>query len=533
MPDSTIEPTPPWGGFAPVVFAPLLILVALAAWMLASPIGAAPDDNFHLPSSWCGIGERPGLCEPGDSALERKVPKGVAEAPLCYHGKPMVAANCQNGIMWSTDMVSTAAVNKRGLYPTLFYAVMAPFASQHVITSALLMRLANILLFVLLATGVYCALPPSRRPVLALGGLITTVPLGCFLIASNNPSSWSITSALIVWVATAGSLESVGTRRWALAGFAVVGAVMGAGARADAAVIDVVAAASAVAITMRRDARYLRGLILPGIVAVAAIALFLTSDQLGAASSGGLATSADRHAATGVALLISNLTQIPSLWVGVFGTWELGWFDTALPTLVWVTSLAAFVFTVTLFLRRAPKRKIIVLVGILVLLIAIPLFLLQAAQSSVGDSVQPRYLLPLIIIGAGIALWHDRVHHGLTRAQAWWIISSVTLANAVALHVNMRRYITGASPRLSSLNLDQNAQWWWPMPIGPTLVWAVGSVAFGLGAYLIVWHSLQPGKRPQLTETGPLNIEPRRSASSAADDARKTRSVRLALLRSR
>lgn len=506
MPAPPIQPSRRRFHFLPVVLAPILIVMALGAWMFASPIGASPDDNFHLPSSWCGLGERPGLCEPGDSAQQRSVPKGVAAAPLCYREKPLVAANCQDRVLWSGGMTSTAAVNTSGLYPPIFYAVMALLASPHVVSSALMMRLLNILFFVVLATLVYIVLPPFRRPSLAVAGLITMVPLGSFLIASNNPSSWAVTSALIVWVSIAGSFETTGIRRWVLAALALIGAVMGAGARADAAVFDVIAAAVAIAIAMRRGAAFRVGVVVPIAVAIAAVGMFFTANQVSAASAGGLATSQGTHSAVGIPLLTENIFQLPSLWVGVFGTWALGWFDTAMPTLVWVASFGAFVFTVTLFMRRASRRKIAVMVGLLGLLVAIPLVLLQSAQSRVGDAVQPRYLLPLLIMAAGVALWHDRVHHGLTVAQGWWIVGTLTLANAVALHVNMRRYISGTNPRFVSINLNDNLLWWWAIPVGPTVVWAVGAIAFGIGTYLIVWHSLNVGKRRHPLDTGPIRL---------------------------
>ena len=41
----------------PRIVAPLLLLFALAAWAVASPVGAAPDDDFHLASIWCATGD--------------------------------------------------------------------------------------------------------------------------------------------------------------------------------------------------------------------------------------------------------------------------------------------------------------------------------------------------------------------------------------------------------------------------------------------------------------------------------------------
>ena len=37
--------------------APLLLLATLAAWALASPVGASPDEDYHLVSGWCATGD--------------------------------------------------------------------------------------------------------------------------------------------------------------------------------------------------------------------------------------------------------------------------------------------------------------------------------------------------------------------------------------------------------------------------------------------------------------------------------------------
>ena len=34
------------------------MFVTGATWALSSPAGSSPDDDFHLPSIWCGWGSR-------------------------------------------------------------------------------------------------------------------------------------------------------------------------------------------------------------------------------------------------------------------------------------------------------------------------------------------------------------------------------------------------------------------------------------------------------------------------------------------
>ena len=44
------------------IWLPLAFFVTCAGWALASPVGAAPDDDYHLASIWCAQGEREGVC---------------------------------------------------------------------------------------------------------------------------------------------------------------------------------------------------------------------------------------------------------------------------------------------------------------------------------------------------------------------------------------------------------------------------------------------------------------------------------------
>ena len=56
-------------------FAPVLALIALFAWAFASPIGAGPDDDYHLVSIWCASGGSE-QCAPGSQPNTRMVAIG-------------------------------------------------------------------------------------------------------------------------------------------------------------------------------------------------------------------------------------------------------------------------------------------------------------------------------------------------------------------------------------------------------------------------------------------------------------------------
>src|SRR5690606_6641065 len=134
--------------------------------------------------------------------------------------KPYVSASCQSDLFDHKAYPNTISKrgNFNGGYPPLYYAAMGVFAGPDVAISVLVMRAINVLLFVGFASVLFFLLPAARRPTLIWGWLLTTVPLGAFLIASNNPSAWAITGVGSAFLATLGYLESNGRRRAMLAG---------------------------------------------------------------------------------------------------------------------------------------------------------------------------------------------------------------------------------------------------------------------------------------------------------------------------
>ena len=98
-------------------------------------------------------------------------------------------------------------------------------------------------------------------------------------------------------------------------------------------------------------------------------------------------------------------------------------------------------------------------------------------------ALQPRYFLPLLVLAAMIALAQDNDEGPqLHLAQAVLIVVALGVAQAGALHTELRRYLTGLDNL--TFNLNDNFEWWWSWAPPPMVVLAVGSVAF-LGAAMV------------------------------------------------
>ncbi|PFG38691.1 putative membrane protein DUF2142 [Georgenia soli] len=476
-----------------IFLAPVLLLVTLLAWSVASPVGSSPDEDFHLASIWCGQGEREGVCEPGATAVEQSVPAPVAGG-ICYALESSLSAECYEERMDAPveQMVSTGRGNFTSIYPAGFYWVNSLLVGENVETSVLAMRALNAILVVGVLTALYALLPRSRRNAVALAVTITLIPLGAFLVASINPSGWAIFAALAVFVGLSGFFESEGRRRYALGGVTLVAAFMGTGSRADSAAYVVVAAFSAIFLHWWRPGtaswwRPVRlrwsDLVAPALVLTMAAAFFFASRQSRALSSGNTISAAmedptaDTPGKLGMGqLLWDNGMNVPSLWAGVFGSWDLGWLDTEMPAFVAVGGLVVFGAIVFTALPHVTRRDGLVLAGILGLLWLLPMVLMFRANAPVGGAVQPRYIMPLMVLLAGVALWRSAVGGRLSRGQLGLMVATLALANSFAMHNNIRRYVTGDD--VTGFNLNALPEWWWDSAVSPMVVWLVGSAAF-------------------------------------------------------
>jgi hypothetical protein len=481
-------------------FAPLLAVVALGAWIFASPIGASPDDDFHLASIWCANDLRTDLCGPGTTDAQRVIPPALPGA-VCYVNQPRISASCQDATF---DLPSKPSVlTDRGSfehnYPPVYYAFMSVFAGHDLQVSALVMRLVNVLLFVGITCALYLLLPLSRRGSLLWSWIISMVPLGMFLVASNNPSAWAIIGVGSSWLALVGYFETTGRRRIGLAIVFTLAVIMAAGARADGAIYSIMGMIVAGVLTFRRTKSWVLPAILPAAMALVAVAFYFSSRQATVAVSGladGSSTPAPPNA---LALIAHNLLNVQSLWFGVFGGgWGLGWLDTILPAIVSLSGVAVFVAVAFTGIRMHSWRKTLSIVGLSLVLWLLPTYVLYAGGNEVGSNVQPRYLLPLIVIVAGLAVFPVLSRRlSLGGFQQFFVIFSLGMAESIALHFNIRRYVTGID--LQGWNLDAGREWWWAgMPLSPMAVWIVGSLAF-TGLVFVLVRELGKNRADEIT----------------------------------
>ena len=499
--------------FKAMRLAPLLAIIALLCWALASPVGSSPDDDFHLPSIWCAAGNKVNQCQAVADQSQRAVPKTLGKERPCFARIAIRSAACQgaSSAPGQDHLVTTTRGNFQGLYPSPYYQTMNLFVGPSVELSVVLMRLVNILLLVGLTTVLYVLLPVSRRLPLVWGLAISLVPLGMFLVASNNPSAWAVISAGTLWISLVGYFESSGAKKAVLGIIAALSTVLGAGARADAAIYAVVAVVVAVLLTASRDRRWVISALLPiGLVITAAV-FYLSAQQSSVGASGipGYPDGDPTHPLQWRYLFFTNLLNVPSLWAGVFGSWPLGWLDTVMPAAVWVASLGCFAALVFTGLASMSIRKLLVVVTVLGALVLIPVYVLVQSRVFIPVAVQPRYILPLVIMLAGVILWQaGGARLRLSKGQVITLVSTLSVVNAIALHFNMRRYITGSD--VTDINLNTAVEWWWNFSAPPMTVWVAGSFSFAALLVILAKETmLAPAALPhQETSSGCMSRDP-------------------------
>lgn len=471
--------------------------IALLGWALASPAGSSPDDNFHLNSIWCANSSNSSLCAPGSNPAERVISASLANVN-CYQTKPAVNASCQGDLLAvAGTMLKTKTGNFEGLYPPGFYEAMGLFAGNNVEASVIVIRIVNVIFFLGAMTVTY--LLASRRlkvPLLA-SAVITFVPLGMFVLPSTNPSSWALISAATVWVSSYSFFVAKSTRAiWILG--ALVSSTMAIGflARADAAIFGVFALGLGALLASQSTTLLRRRTLLPIALAAAATVSYFAAGQ----SSAGFTNGGAQNMAF-VEYLGSNLVRLPSLWIGAFGNWGLGWFDTEMPPLVWVFSFGVFASLLIFGLASMNWRKRVAIGITLALLAVLPVYLVMKSSTFIGDQVQPRYILPLLIILAGVTLFGVKGRPLRINTEVLIVLGvALTVANSVALHANLRRYVVGASTPI--LNIDAHISWWWLSFMSPMQVWAIGTLGFvsAIAALIVIVRRAQRGYHYQLIE---------------------------------
>jgi hypothetical protein len=492
--------------------------IVLAGWLLASPHASSPDDGYHLTSIWCSRGYQDGICleNPGAASWDQKtiVPAPVTRAS-CFAYEPSVSAACTLEV-YSTGpniYLVGAGGNVDGERAGLYYWLMHAFVSDDYPSAFAHIRLANAALVLIMVGLTMLIAPPDIRRAVALSWLISSLPLGLFMVTSLNTSAWGLIGLGTFWANALTALRDGSVlRRVGASSLGLLGLAMALGSRTEAighlafigialAVLEVSRRRSIAAGTLplrgQRTTLPWRKVATIGAAGVVALIAVTSVPAFGYLEGGlfelrrGNAELVRRGFGSPTLAL---LAEVPQLWTGAFGDqWGLGWLDTPMPSMTYVTATAVFVTLLALGLQGAAHGRMLSAGVIGVAMLVLPTVSLMHSGLVVGEQLQPRHFMVLLFVLSGVALLGDRSGRPLTlgRGQRTIIVLAMSVSHAAALHTNIQRYVSGLGPFTlrsipRSFDLDANIEWWWAAAPSPMTVWLIASVAYTVVAMAVL-----------------------------------------------
>jgi len=494
------------------------LIMSSYAWIVSSPTGGSPDDDFHQASIWCPAPADESCATipvPGESP-EILVPQTVTDSS-CYRFFSTESAACTVDLS-DTVMVATARYNT-GIYPGYYYDIMHLFVGHDVDRTILVIRWVNVGLAGLIYGAIFFLAAPAGRRLVAYTLLGTAVPLVTFFSTSINPSAWGIMGVVSAWLGLHLGLTATSKpRRAALLSLGIVGALIAASARADSAVYLILVCCVLVVYHWPIVVHRLRLAIPLAVVSIIGAVGFLSGSQSTAATQG-LNFSAPVQT-NPLRLLVSNLFQMPG-FITEYWNFYMGWLDTPPPM---ITVILAATVTIGLCFwgivrTRMSCRHVICLIGLAAAIVGVPLLILQSGHTYVtGSGIQTRYIAPLIIMFVGVCLAdRQKFNRPLSLAATVVFFSFISVANMYALHTLIQRYVSGINS--NGFNLSAGVQWWRGGGPSPMWTWVMGSVGFALMSTILFAVHRQFPFDPALTsidESGSISKADRTTAEKEA-----------------
>jgi len=468
------------------------------AWIVSSPTGASPDDDFHQTSIWCPMpieDHCPIIRYEDNGQPVVEVPLTVDASSVRYAFHPDISAATLIGMDDQTPSTTTRL--NTGEYPGYYYLVMNLFVEPDVDRSILVMRWVNFGIAIVMYGAALLLLGTPQRRLLTYTLLCAALPINLYFTTSVNPSSWAFTGIVSLWIGLEGFFTSQGVRRMGLGIVAVVGAVLASAARIDSAIYCAIVAAAMTIFHFRRVWARKLFLILPLVTALIGAASYLVVHQSSTVSSE--PGDAGGPLINPVRLFLSNVAHLPRFLLYFWDT-DLGWFDVHSPTVTGVLLLlVTIVWAGYCFIQvRCGWHKAVAIILVGAAVYGLPVLFMQMQQMYLAAwGFQARYVAPLMIVFFGLIMT------GSPKTDPprlpWWVtvpcLAGLITAHGVLLHTLIRRYVTGTD--VSGFNLNPGAEWWRSAGPSPMATWVMGTVglAVGIASWLIL-ISMKPPADP-------------------------------------
>ena len=463
--------------------------LTLFFWAFSSPPGSSPDEDFHAASIWCANGMNTIHCPNLGST-----PTTPFIMDDCFQQHTRQPAICQPGLEQPKFQTLRVAP---GLYPKVYYKFFSIFVGKNAQLSLMVMRLINSTLATLVF-GALLTLGRGRQKHSALHAwTFTLVPMGLFLIASINPSSWSYIGVASSWlfldivIDTDRKLRKtkyLALSMWLLTSLMCL-------ARWDSSAYFIFSNLIVLFVHLtKRKFLFKRLLLSTWIYAVIAIGLLWRLgliDRFFRFKNYGL--NHLQSFSTWIFYWIVHIIELPAGTFGFpFGNASLGWNDTLVPPIVGIVGISLFISTILFSMWSISRIQIICVFSIVAFICLAILSQLAANDYPFLDTspLQGRYVLPLlpVLIGISFLLSTNKTQLMDSAHLRYMVIASLAFIHSISLYVNIERYVTGTSDYFRQI--DSTNGWWWSHFISPNLAWWFGSICFL--RFLVSAWSTQP-----------------------------------------
>ena len=473
------------------------VIVASLAWVVASPVGSSPDEDFHVGSMWCPppVDETGCQISTKDGEKAVMVPQSLAkEYVTCYAFDHNNSALC--ALNASDDVLAPTVRWDDGNYPWGYYQFAHLFVQHSTSHAVLALRTVNTLLAVGLIGAIIALAGSGLRRAISVAVTVAWLPMGFYFVAGMNPSSWAMTGTFAFAAGLLAATRSVGPRRVGLIACAVAGAVLACTSRGDSAFfLFVVTVALAFAVPLSK--RIIPEAVVACVASVVGVRVMTSTNvsaNLSAAQEGGV-TSGRRE------ILMQNLDALPNYLRGFVGhLLGPGWNDVSYQGTVSYGASLVVVAVLAWSLRSLTWRKALSAITVAGAITGVPVVIGLRGHFNNVLVYQPRYMLPLFAVFLLMLLAPSPARTDATglrvgseafrlptsiagRVGAGIVAALWALTNARALYLVIERYAFGRTPHampidLSTRNLSAGNEWWWPTaPIGPMGLWIAGALA--------------------------------------------------------
>jgi hypothetical protein len=506
------------------IIPPFFLLILGLCWTFASPIGSAPDEDFHLTTIWCLKGEN-NLCNFGvdDS---RKVPALWSSWPPCYVNWPNSdkSAECLTNLELPLQLVATNRYSRPGEDPVLFYQVMNSFAGDNPINSVNFMRFFNVLISsFLFFLAIYVAPFIVKRALILSWGLVL-IPIGIFNIASTNPSSWTITGIGTLWAFLL-SLIFHRNSRTNMFYLSITGVllslIISLGSRNDSKIYVLVTFIAVILLFITKKwvlgRIKLKIFLLVILISITLTVLWkFTSNFMNAYWYYPSAVIENDQPNAFIALFL----EFPSFFLGLLGgqipsndlnngdlfenfAYGISWSDFSFPSIVGILLGICFISVISISINKSSLPKMFSLAIIFFTIVAIIIYI-RGVYPEVNDSqITPRYILPLFLLLVGLALLSTTTNNSLLGPVHSLVITTLlTIGGSIAWLVTISRFTIG--PNAAFTNFYQSPEWWGLSPTFSRLEFFALTTLITLFWYLstiYVWARMNENDEPTFIKT--------------------------------